>query len=284
MHIGIEKIIMALALVVTGICGAKVIQEVSIIKYAVFWYFFRIDNEFALEMGAYVFPKLLCTSICSLGAGIFLVISFWAGIALLRKAKTSNIKILAILAAAVVLIILCSVFAVKCIGDIKQPPFLVQEGRTNLGEEYQIHIVSKIYPIALFSLLTGVLIAISFGLLKDVRKPPLESSRFEKPPPEPPRIEKPPPEPPRIEKPPPEPPRIEKPPPEPPHPEKPSEPKPYDLNTLKVQLARGEITLEEFESMKPKVEYDLNTLKVQLARGEITLEEFESKKAELEKY
>ncbi|MBU7046728.1 MAG: SHOCT domain-containing protein, partial [Theionarchaea archaeon] len=46
---------------------------------------------------------------------------------------------------------------------------------------------------------------------------------------------------------------------------------------------RGEITLEEFESKKPIVEYDLNTLKVQLARGEITLEEFESRKKELEK-
>ena len=264
MHIGIEKIIMVLALVITGICGAKVIQEVSIIKYAVFWYFFKIDSEFALEMGTYVFPRLLCTSICLLGAGIFLVISFWAGLTLFRKTKTSNIKILAILAAAVVLVILCSVFAVKCIGDIKQPPFLDQEERNNLKEEYQIHIVSKVNPIALFSLLTGVLIAISFGLLKDIRTSPLEPSRFEKPPPEPPHIEKPPPEPPR--------------------PEKPSEPEPSDLNTLKVQLARGEITLEEFESRKLRVEYDLNTLKVQLARGEITLEEFESKKAELEKY
>jgi hypothetical protein len=252
-HIGIEKIIMALALVLTGICGAKVIQEVSIIKYAVFWYFFRIDNEFALEMGAYVSPKLLCTSISSLGAGIFLVISFWSGIALLRKTKTSTFKTLTILAAAVVLVLLCSVLAVKCIQDTtQQPPFLVQEGRNNLWEEYQIHIVSKVYPIALFSLLTGVLIAVSFGLLKDVRKPPPEPSQFEKPP----YIEKPPPEPPYIEKLPPlEPPYIEKLPPlEPPQPEKPSEPKPSDLNTLKMQLARGEITLEEFESKKAEVE------------------------------
>lgn len=152
-HIGKEKIIMTLTLIVAGICGAKVIQEVAIIKYAVFWHFQRIDPEFALEVEAYVFPKLLYTSICSLGVGIFLVVSFWAGLALLQKTKTSNLKKVTILVVAVVLIVLCSIFAVRYIQQItQQPPFLAQEGSSDLWNEYQIHITSKVRPIALFSL------------------------------------------------------------------------------------------------------------------------------------
>ncbi|MBU7019346.1 MAG: SHOCT domain-containing protein [Theionarchaea archaeon] len=36
--------------------------------------------------------------------------------------------------------------------------------------------------------------------------------------------------------------------------EKPSESRPSDLTTLRLQLARGEITLEEFESKKAELE------------------------------
>lgn len=228
-YIGKEKIIMTLTLAVTGVCGAKIIQGVSIIKYAVFWYLKGLDSELALEIEKYVFPKLLCTSICSLGAGIFVVVSFLAGIALLRKPKTSNHKNLIILIAAVLLIVLCSVLTVKYARDIRrQPSFLIQEDRSDLWEEYQIHIAPKVLPIALFSLLSGVFGAVFFKFLKDIGEPP---------PTEPPRIEKPLPT-------------------EPPKAEKPSKPKSYDLSALKMRLATGEITVEEYEDIKAELEKD----------------------------
>ncbi|KYK32113.1 MAG: hypothetical protein AYK18_05500 [Theionarchaea archaeon DG-70] len=179
-RIGTEKIAMIVALIVAGICGAKVLQEVAIVKYAVFWHFLRTHHEFALEAKAYVPAKLYCTSVCSLMVGFFLVVSFWAGIALLRrKTKTSNLKKLGILVIAVLLTVLGAVFAVKCIQDAtEQPPFLAQESRTDLWNEYQIHVASKVRPIAVFSFLTGVSIAVFSKFLIDVRKPST------KPPPE----------------------------------------------------------------------------------------------------
>ncbi len=230
-HSGTEKIIMTVALIVAAICGAKVVQEIAIIKYAVYWYFLQVDYEFALDVKAHIFPSLYYTSVYPLMAGVFLVISFWAGITLFQKTKTSNLKKLMILVVAVLLVVVCGFFTVKYIQDVTQQPPFIAQGKSDLWNEYQIHVTPKVRPIALFSFFTGGLVAVFFKFLRDVRK--LSPTEL------PPRPEKPPP-------------KAEKP---PPRPEKPPEPK-VDLQTLKSQLAKGEITIEEYESMKVLLEMD----------------------------
>ncbi|MGC1121702.1 MAG: SHOCT domain-containing protein [Candidatus Methanofastidiosia archaeon] len=220
--IGTEKIFMTATLVVAGICGAKVVQEIAIIKYAVIWHFLRLNSEFALEVESYVYPRLLFVSAGLLAAGIFLVVSFWTGMGLLQKSETSKLGKILILVVAVVLLVLCSFLALKYIQDtIHQPPFMARPGWGNLSDEYEIHVASKVWPVALFSLVTGISIAIFFGLLRGMRKSPsTEPSRSEKAFKESLKFER--------------------------------EPKPRteDLDVLKNRLAKGEISMEEYDKMK----------------------------------
>lgn len=220
--IGTEKVLMTVATVVAGICGAKVVQEIAIIKYAVIWHFLGLNSEFALEVESYVYPRLLFISVGLLGAGVFIVISLWTGMGLFQKRKTSKLRTILMLVVAVVLLVLCIFLALKYIQDIiGQPPFMAQPGWGNLSDEYEIHVASKVWSVALFSLVTGISLAAFFGLLRGVRKfVSTEPSRPEKMPKEPLKFE------------------TE------------FKPRTEDLEVLKSRLAKGEISMEEYNKMK----------------------------------
>ncbi|MBU7024039.1 MAG: SHOCT domain-containing protein [Theionarchaea archaeon] len=224
--IGTEKVLMTVTTVVAGICGAKVVQEIAIIKYAVIWHFLRLNSEFALEVESYVYPRLLFVSVGLLGAGVFIVISLWTGMGLFQKGETSKLRKIIVLVVAVILLVLCIFLALKYIQDIiGQPPFMAQPGWGNLSDEYEIHVASKVWPIALFSLVAGISLAVFFGLLRGVKKPvPTEPSKPE---------------------------RIFR---EPLKSEEEFEPKTEDLDILRSRLARGEINMEEYTKMKALLE------------------------------
>jgi hypothetical protein len=224
--IGTEKVLMTVTTVVAGICGVKVVQEIAIIKYAVIWHFLRLNSEFALEVESYVYPRLLFISAGLLGAGIFVVISLWTGIGLFQKRETSRLRKIVVLVVAVVLLVLCIFLALKYIQDIiGQPPFMAQPGWGNLSDEYEIHVTSKVWPIALFSLVAGISLAVFFGLLRGVRTSvPTIPSQPEKKSKEPSKFEE------------------------------EFEPKTEDLDVLKSRLARGEISTEEYNKMKALLE------------------------------
>lgn len=162
-----SKIVMTITVILAGICGALVLQAVAIIKYAVFWYFQRTYPGFAMDIESYVFPKILCVSVLSILAGIFLVISLWTVLALLKdKFSLSQIGILAV---AVILTAVCGMGAVRCMQNVlQQPSFLA--GRPDIWNEYQIHISSRVRPMIVFSVLTGGLLAVFFTFLRDITK------------------------------------------------------------------------------------------------------------------
>ncbi|MBU7015641.1 MAG: SHOCT domain-containing protein [Theionarchaea archaeon] len=221
-----DKIFMTVSLVVAGICGVKVVQEIAIIKYAVVWYFLRLNSEFGLEVESYVYPRLLLVSVALLVAGMLLVTSLWTGMGLLKKSETSKLKKILILVVAVILLAVCGFFAMRYIQDIiSQPPFLAQPGWGNLSDEYEIHVASKVWLVALFSPIAGVSLAVSFGLLRGMRKSaPTESSRPEKLSSESLRSKGEP------------------------------EARTPDLEVLKSRLAKGEISMDDYNEMKALLE------------------------------
>ncbi len=245
-----KKMIMIIVLVLAGICGGKVLQEVSIVRYAVFWYFLRAHSEIAAELEAYVFPRILYTTVCSLMTGIFLVVSFFAGAAILqKKTNSSRTKYLITEIAAIALTVLFGFLAVTYIRSLtEEAPFLTQIG-SDIQNEYQVHIVSKVLPVAVFSFLTGVFIAVFFKFLRDLWKGIIEIAKEVARPVEtfkpmealkPIEVAKP------IEtlRP------IEV--------AKPSEAETDALKMLKYRLAKGEITVPEFERMKSEERYCSN--------------------------
>ena len=183
--IGTKEMIMILTLIVAGICGGKVIQEVAIVRYAVFWYFLRTFHGLAaevVEVKAYVFSRILYTSICSFMTGVFLVVSSCVGVVILQKKTKSNLKkYLVMEVAAILLTVLFGAFAIRYIQSLTQhgTPFLAQKIGSDIWNEYQIHVASKVRPVAIFSFLTGGFIAIFFRFLKDLMMPPAEKDVLE---------------------------------------------------------------------------------------------------------
>jgi hypothetical protein len=223
-----SKIVMTVTVVLAGICGALVLQAVAIIKYAVFWYFQRAYPGFSSEIEAYVFPKILCVSVLSILAGVFLVITVWAIIALKGEFTIPKVLIVVI---AIVVTGVCGIFVMRCMQNVlQQPSFLA--GRPDIWNEYQIHISSRVRRIMVFSVLTGGLLAVFFGFLRG----PVTLKARAKPRPERKPELRPKPE-------------VEKPPEA-----KPTESKTKSLNILKKRLVEGEITEEEYLKMKAVLE------------------------------
>ncbi|MGD2248937.1 MAG: SHOCT domain-containing protein [Candidatus Methanofastidiosia archaeon] len=215
-----SKIVMTVTVILAGICGALVLQAVAIIKYAVFWYFQRTYPGFSSDIEAYVFSKILCVSVLSILAGVFLVITVWAIIAIMKKFTISKVLVVVV---AVLVTGVCGIFAVRCMQNVlQQPSFLA--GRSDIWNEYQIHISSRVRPTMVFSVLTGGLLAVFFRFLREpFAKMPITESKLK------PKMEKPP--------------KV-----------KPTESKTKSLNILKKRLTEGEITEEEYTKMESVLE------------------------------
>lgn len=223
---GTRKIFMTVSLVVAGICGVKAVQEIAIIKYAVIWHFLRLNSEFALEVESYVYPRLLFVSVGLLAAGMLVLTSLLTGMSLFHKSGTSTLVKVLVLVVAVVVLVLCSFFSLRYIQDIlSQPSFMAQPGWGDLSDEYEIHIASKVWPVAVSSLGAGLALGLSFGFLRGVKKSP---SREPVPPERAPR--------------------------EPERSEREPEPGAGDLDMLRDRLAKGEINIEEYDRMRHVLE------------------------------